>query len=425
MQRKNSCLARCLVVGGLLVACSKPAPERFNTISIAALNDGAVVVIALERPRVFALRGLDHSGARSWQATVDCSSEPIVTTAADRIFAHCLAGGSGSNLQRISAFAASDGRPLWKHDEKASRVASTRRLTVVGDSVIAGGDDRALVLSANDGSLRLLYPSDQALRIPVVDGTTVAFLGLRPMVVIDTKSGKGATAEFVGSACVAGGKLWVVHDNQLSTRPLADLAAPAVVVELGMNGGSPIWIDACGVYADSPVLQLQVASKTEMSLRIVRLDAQNSVTWELNLGNGDTGHTALWWERSDAAGLNGDLPRFAILALHHYDTSTLMLIDLQAGTTKPISGPISDHDIVTVSVFRDRDEWFIDDRAHLSAYLATTGELRGQREAPFYPLTPGAVGPAQVWVSSQADVGFSALGRDLRDGTPVGTPRPK
>ena len=410
MQKKNR-LLHFLAVLGVACACSKPSAEHFNAISVVAYEDGAVVVAAIEKPSGYVLEGLDRFGSRRWRTLLDCDSAPIAVTSNNHVFIHCGASSKTHELDRVSAFALSDGHQVWRHDERAA-AQSIRALNIVGDSVVASGD-RALVLNASDGSLRLVYPAKEPLRAPVVDGSSIVFVGLDHVVTIDAATGSAATAEFAGTACATRGKLWEVHNKTIAIRPLHDLAAAPVVLDIGMKGAAPMSIEACGSYESSVVLQMRMASGDEISMHVVRLDEKNAVVADLNLGDVEIARTKLLRERAEAAGLNGELQRFSLLALRHATTTMLTLVDLQTATVKPIGYAISDNDIVTVSIFRDGDQWFVTDRRSLSTYSAVTGNVVGTRVSSGYGVLPSGVSPHRVWVASTASVGFSPVARNL------------
>jgi hypothetical protein len=412
--RKNSHLPHwCCAIGIAFWGCHRSTPQRVTSVSIAAADQGAVVVVEGDAPRAFAIDAIDASGAQRWRTWLDCGTTPTAAAFADRVFVRCRTHGRPA-VERISAFALNDGHEVWKHDEKATSDGSLRAVRLVGDGIVADGNNRALILNARDGSLRLIYPSKQTLRAPVVDGTKLVYVGLSQVVVVDAVSGTGATVEVDGFACVAQGKLWELRDGKLATRSLTNLAESPVYVDIGFTEGAPFNVTACGVYAGSPILQLQVLTGGNRSLHIVRLESERSPRADLDLGDVEPAQTKLTWVRRETVDLNGELPRYGLIALRRQKASTLTLVDLELLLAKPVGVPISDYDIVSISMFRDRDEWFVDDRKQISAYSATTGNLLGTHEASDHSLDPGSVGAQQLWIpSDDGDIGFTAVGRDL------------
>jgi hypothetical protein len=70
--RKNSHLPHwCCAIGIAFWGCHRSTPQRVTAVSIAAADQGAVVVVEGDAPRAFAIDAIDASGAQRWRTWLD------------------------------------------------------------------------------------------------------------------------------------------------------------------------------------------------------------------------------------------------------------------------------------------------------------------------------------------------------------------
>lgn len=397
-----------------LAGCASPAGPVGHAETVAALDDGAAIVLWRDDGK-----GQDHlvrvdgAGKRAWDTKLDGLprlTPPIV--AGDLVLVrHHHVTSYGVGQQAIAAYAVADGKRRW--DVELAAYTGARGaggtpvpptyldVTVVEDKLVVwtgnelGRDVGAVILDRGGQIVARAQAGIDDPGTPVVVGTRVITHSGRQISILDTATGGVQQAEIAGRGCAVKDDYVVLDDPTLIALPGGD---PAKRVTLAM----PFRPDV----SDPQVMVSCAQHAGRLVAAVIRPDAADVVIGdkvvpmpEAELSIDEDA------ERYGVGPFQGELPRFMpfVAEPSSGDRSHLRVLDLEAGAIA-WDAPYDPLAAMT-TLFRAGTSWYLALDGEVKRIDGATGEpvagAYASHDDGLGTVRPASLAGGRLWLTAK------------------------